>query len=149
MMAGASSSVSPSSSTNSLQGEQPASRLSQMTQPTLVQTMSLPVNTKSAKQLWTAKVESAIQEQISGASTAIESTGSNNSEQLQSAAPEQHQAEVPAAAAPTVEVQLISGLKGGLAAKTAVRRSSGSGGKVLGASDGLEVASCAAPASTE
>lgn len=149
MMAGASSSVSPSSSSNSLQGEQPASRLSQMSQPTLAQTMSLPISTKSSKQLWMAKIESAIQEQVSGASTTIESTGSNNSEQLQRAAPEQQQAEAAAAAAPTVKQQLVSGLKGGLAAKAAVRRSSGSGGKVLGASDGLEVASCATPAITE
>jgi hypothetical protein len=120
-----------------------------MNQPTLAQTMSLPINTKSAKQLWRAKIDSSIQEQLSGASTGIESTSSNNSEQLQSAAPEQQQAEAPAAAAPTVEQQLISELKGGLAAKAAARRSSGSGGKVLGASDGLEVAYCATPAITE
>lgn len=142
-MAGTSSGVSPSSSAgDSVQGvEQAVSRLSQVsTSSSLVQSMSLPMQSKSVKQLWVKKVEQAVEEQASGASAAMESTGSNSSDQLQSAS-EQQQDELTRAAAG------CGTTKGGLAARAAKRRSSGSGGKVLGVADGLEVA--ATPSITE
>lgn len=145
MMAGATSGVSHSSSADgSVQGvEQAVSRLSQVsTSSSLVQSMSLPMQSKSVKQLWLKKVEQAIEEQASGASAAMESTGSNSSDQLQSASEEQ-QDELTGAAAG------FGAPKGGLAARAAKRRSSRSGGKVLGLADGLEVAACTTPSITE
>lgn len=113
-----------------------------MVHSSLPKTMSLPAASQPAKQLWLTKLHNTIQEQASAASTAVESTGSNTSSQLQSAG--EHSNDGPASAEnETFEDLLGCGLQDGLAAKITARRSSGSGGKVLGMGTGWEVASSA------
>jgi hypothetical protein len=111
-----------------------------MIHSSLPKTMSLPAASQPAKQLWLNKLQNTIQEQASMASTAVESTGSNNSSQLLSTG--EHSNEGPAEAENETFVDLLGcGLENGLAAKITARRSSGSGGKVLGMAAGLEVPS--------
>lgn len=130
MAAGASSSASFSSNASDVQGKAvPAKGVTATS--SLSQAMSLPVKSKSAQSLW-VKRDEQIQEQASVTSTAIESTGSNSSGVQEDAV----------GVSGADEQLLVSGkLKGSLAARAAARRSSGSGGKVLGLSDGLEVES--------
>jgi hypothetical protein len=111
-----------------------------MVHSSLPKTMSLPAASQPSKQLWLTKLQNTIQEQASAASSAVESTGSNTSLQLQSAG--EHSNDGPATAEnETFEDLLGCGLHDGLASKITVRRSSGSGGKVVGMGTGLEVAS--------
>jgi hypothetical protein len=110
--------------------------------------MSVPLKAPPAQQLWLKKVaavHSAIAEQASGASTAIESTGSNNSDQLQPAAEGELCTKTTADDADAGEELLGGKLRGALAAKIVARRSSGSGVKVVGLGDGLEVVACGTP----
>jgi hypothetical protein len=145
-MAGGTPSESPSSSSSlgdSVQGPPTASRLGQPSPGSLAQTLSLPIRSKSAKQVWLSKLEEAIQEQVSAASsTALESSGSNGSvpEQRQPPAT-QGDAEAPGTPAEADYMDLLLGnqLKGGLAAQAAGRRSSGSGSRVLEADSGTPV----------
>lgn len=97
--------------------------------------MSLPINFQPSKQLRAKQAErhAAIVEQESGASTTIESSSSNSPDEGQPAAGIAQDE-----CAPTAEAwQLL--VKDGLEVKAAQRRSSGSGGKVLGLDAGQEV----------
>jgi len=143
VMAGASSTVSASSSADEvIQGEQADKRPQNvMSSSSLSQAMSVPVKNKSSRQLWLKKIEQ-VQEQASVASSALESSGSNNSDQLVQQAVTAAVSDRGTDAHAGDELLGDSKLKGGLEARAAARRSSGSGGKVLELSDGLEVPAC-------